>query len=115
MDREFRKDMASHARETLQFGRNVNNAMLRMGLYIFDHNYFKPYRVADREKRHLKHAQVAGLNQGYLEGIVSGFFTSRCFWRKDHPMEESVKKTLNREWMTPLKKRDEVVRKYMAV
>ena len=115
MDREFRKDMASHARETLQFGRNVNNAMLRMGLYIFDHNYFKPYRVADKEKRHLKHAQVAGLNQVYLEGIVSDFFTSRYFWRKDHPMEKSVIKTLNRGWVTPLKKKDEVVRKHMAV
>jgi hypothetical protein len=114
MDREFRKDMAAHARETLQYGRNVNNAMLRIGLYIFDHNYFKPYRVADREKRHLKHAQVAGLNQDYLDGMVSGFFTSRSFWRKDHPMEKSVKKTLNREWITPLKKKDEVVRKHMA-
>jgi hypothetical protein len=115
MDREFRKDMASHARETVQFGRNVNNAMLRMGLYIFDHNYFKPYRVADSEKRHMRHAQVAGLNQDYLDGMVSGFFTSRYFWRKDHPMERVHRRTLNREWVTPMKKGAEVVRKHLLV
>ncbi len=39
MDREFRKDMASHARESVQFCRNVNEGMLRMSLYMFDHNW----------------------------------------------------------------------------
>ena len=86
-----------------------------MGLYIFDHNYFKPYRVADSEKRHMRHAQVAGLNRDYLNGMVSGFFTSRNFWRKDHPMERVHRKTLNREWVTPMKKGAEVVRKHLLV
>ncbi len=114
MDREFRKDMASHARETMQFSRNVNEGMLRMSLYLFDHNFFKPYRVAHKEKRHLRHAEVAGLDRDYLEDVVSGFFTQRYFWRKDHPMEKSAVKTLNRGWVTPLKKNKELVRKHLT-
>ena len=114
MDREFRKDMASHARETVQFSRNVNEAMIRMSLYVFDHNYFKPFRVAHKVKRHLRHAEVAGLDRDVLEGMISGFFTQRYFWKRDHPMEKSALKTLNREWKTPLKKHEEVVRKHLA-
>ena len=67
MDREFRKDMASHARETIQFSRNVNEGMLRMSLYMFDHNFFKSYRMAHKEKRHLRHAEVTRLDRDYLE------------------------------------------------
>jgi transposase-like protein len=114
MDREFRKDMACHARETLQFSRNVNEAMLRMSLYVFDHNFFKPFRVADREKKHLRHAEVAGLKREYLDEVTSGFFYLRYFWRKHHPMEKAVVRTLHREWETPLKKMGEVVRKHLA-
>ena len=115
MDREFRKDMASHARESVQFSRNVNEAMNRMSLYLFDHNYFKPFRVAHKVKRQLRHVEVAGLDREYLEGMISGFFESRYFWKKNHPMEVSARKTLNREWVTPLKKNDELVRKHWAV
>lgn len=114
MDREFRKDMASHTRESVQFSRNVNEAMLRMSLYLFDHNYIKPYRVAQREKRRLRHGEVAGLDRGSLDQMISGFFKSRYFWKKDHPLEGPARKTLNREWVTPLKRMPEVVRKHLT-
>ena len=114
MDREFRKDMAAHARETVQFNRNVNDGMLRMSLYLFSHNYLKPYRVAHKVKRHLRHAEVAGLDRKSLDQLVSGFFTERYFPKKDHPLEKTARKTLNREWETPLKKNDEILRKHLA-
>ena len=114
MDREFRKDMAAHARESVQFNRNVNEAMLRMSLYLFDHNYIKPYRIARKEKRRLRHGEVAGLDRGYMDRMITGFFKSRYFWKKDHPMENPARKTLNREWVTPLKRMPEVVRKHLA-
>jgi hypothetical protein len=114
MDREFRKDMASHTRESVQFSRNVNEAMLRMSLYLFDHNYIKPYRVAQREKRGMRHGEVAGLDRGSLDRMISGFFKLRYFWKKDHPLEGPARKTLNREWVTPLKRMPEVVRKHLT-
>ena len=43
--------MACHARETVQVPRNVSNLMLRLNLYLFDHNVRKPYRINDPAKR----------------------------------------------------------------
>ena len=74
----------------------------------------KPYRVAHKEKRHLKHAEVAGMDRQSLDQLVSGFFTERYFPKMDHPMERAARKTLNREWVTPLKKNDELLRKHLA-
>ena len=103
IDREFRKDMASNARESVQFSRNVTEAMMRMSLYLFDHNYLKPYRVADREKKLYRHAQVAGLDRKILDDSVSGFFTKRSFWRMADPFDGPGKRTLERGWVTPLR------------
>ena len=104
IDREFRKDMASHARESLQFSRNVNEAMLRMSLYLFDHNYLKPFRVADQVKKRFRHAQIAGLDRMVLEKSISGFFSERCFWRMECPLRGPGKRSLERGWITPLRK-----------
>jgi len=45
MDREFRKDLAEHRRETVCFARNTNCSMERMVVYLFYHNYVKPFRI----------------------------------------------------------------------
>jgi transposase-like protein len=114
IDREIRKDMASQARETVQFPRNVSNAMLRMSLYLFDHNVRKPYRINDVEKRKLKHAQVAGLDERILETLLEGFFTHRCFKPGGLRQSLSAQMTLGREWITPLKRRPEKLWNYLA-
>ena len=114
IDREFRKDMASHARESLQFSRNVNEAMLRMSLYLFDHNYLKPFRVADSEKKRFRHAQIAGLDRKVLEDSISGFFSSRHFWRMECSLEGPGKRSLERGWKTPLKTGAEKTWKHLA-
>lgn len=114
IDREFRKDMASHARESLQFSRNVNEAMLRMSLYLFDHNYLKPFRVADRDKKKYRHAQIAGLDRKVLDVSISGFFTERCFWGMKCPMEGPGRRSLERGWTTPLRKGSEQTWKHLV-
>ena len=114
IDREIRKDMASQSRETVQFPRNVSNAMLRMNLYLYDHNVRKPYRVADREKKRVRHAQVAGLGKSDLEALAEGFFRKRVFRSKDLELSPSARMTLDRRWVTPLKEGEEKVWKYMA-
>ena len=115
IDREIRKDMASQARETVQFPRNAANAMLRMNLYLFDHNHFKPYRIIRRvEGDHQSHAEAAGLERQALERILEGFFSSRYFKPKGLALSESARRTLSRDWEAPLKRRKEVNRRYPA-
>ncbi len=115
MDREIRKDMAAHARESVQFNRNVSEGMLRMSLYFFDHNYFKPYRVAKAVEKKLRHAEAAGLKRPLLDRITQDFWTKRYFWRGREKIDESALKTLNRLWETPMKRRPEMVCRHLAV
>jgi hypothetical protein len=114
IDREIRKDMASQTRETVQFPRNVSNAMLRMNLYLFDHNVRKPYRINDREKRKTRHVQMAGLERETLEVLTEGFFSQRIFKPKGLELSDSAWMTIHRRWMTPLKVRPEKLWKYLA-
>ena len=114
IDREIRKDMASQSRETVQFPRNVSNAMLRMNLYLFDHNVRKPYRINDPVKREWRHAQVAGLGRGTLGYLMAGFFTDREFKSSRLELTKSARMTLGREWVTPLKRKPEKLWKYLA-
>jgi hypothetical protein len=44
LDRELRKDLHEHVRETACFGRNVNAQMERLCLYLYYHNYCKAHR-----------------------------------------------------------------------
>ena len=113
-DREIRKDMASQARETVQFPRNVCNAMLRMNLYMFDHNIRKPYRIRNRHRSHLRHAMVAGLDEARLRGLVTGYFVDRVFRPIGVQLSESADRTAHRRWQTPLKVNPEKRWKYLA-
>jgi hypothetical protein len=113
-DREIRKDMASFARETVQFPRNVCNAMLRLSLYIFDHNVRKPFRIGDRRLRNLSHAEVAGADRSLVSRLMEGFFEKRVFRPPTVVLSKSQRMTLNREWVTPLKKKPEVLQQYMS-
>ena len=114
IDREIRKDMACQVRETVQFPRNVSNAMLRMNLYLFDHNVFKPYRIRKDEVSRQSHAEAAGLEGQDLKVIADGFFSRRFFRPKGLELSEPARKTLLRGWKTPLKEKEEVKRRYLA-
>jgi hypothetical protein len=114
IDREIRKDIAGQARETVQFPRNVSNAMLKMNLYFFDHNVRKPYRINDREKSRLRHVQVAGMDRNELDDMLTGFLTRRVFKPVDLVLSESARMSLMKEWKTPLRKEKEVLWKHLA-
>jgi hypothetical protein len=113
-DREIRKDMASHARESVQFPRNVCNAMLRMQLYMFDHNVRKPYRINDPQLRLLRHARIAGADLDYLRNLVWGFFERRVFQPLDLCLSESARVTLKRGWITPMRENPEQIWKHLT-
>jgi len=79
-DRELRKDNADHVRETVRFSRNVNNALERIAVYQLYHNFFKPFRVADKELKHFTHAEMAGIPREWMQQSLEGLFTMRKFF-----------------------------------
>ncbi|HET7838535.1 MAG TPA: hypothetical protein VFL04_02160, partial [Rectinemataceae bacterium] len=57
LDRELRKDLREHVRETVCFGRNVNRQMERLSVYLWWHNFIKPHRAREGPR---SHAEAAG-------------------------------------------------------
>jgi transposase-like protein len=64
LDREIRKDLHEHTRETVCFGRNVNRQMERLVLYLYWHNFRKRHRARGDPK---SHAEVAGYDKVLAE------------------------------------------------
>jgi len=79
-DRELRKDNADHVRETVRFSRNVNNALERFAVYLLYHNFFKPQRIAHKEKKRYTHAEAAGFDREQLRSGLKNIFTMRKFF-----------------------------------
>ena len=59
IDREIRKDLAEHHRESVCFARNAGHSTARMWVYLVWHNIEKPYRISPRSGR--AHAEVSGV------------------------------------------------------
>jgi hypothetical protein len=107
MDREFRKDMANHVRESVKFARNVNNAMERMVIYTFEHNYMKEFKIDGYNKKGYSHYQKAGGDRRLEVELLQGFFNKRYFKRNKRDFDKSSYKTIRGLWETPLEKRSE--------
>jgi hypothetical protein len=67
IEREIRKDLASHHRETVCFNRNVAQGMMRLSLYLIGHNYLKPFRIREQSKTSIPRMRrrLGSLNPGY--------------------------------------------------
>lgn len=104
LDRQLRKDMAEHVRETVCFGRNVNCALDRLTIYLVYHNLKKPFRESRGDLR--SHAEVAGVDGQRVSGLSYGMFTRRAFFSKVLP-EGRYRKMWLREYQTPLKNNPE--------
>jgi len=75
LDRELRKDVAAHARESTCIGRNVANGLSRLAVYMAWHNYWKPFRVRPKEEGEERpHAEQAG-----IDPLASIAQKGRCF------------------------------------
>lgn len=98
LDREIRKDLHEHVRETVCFGRNVNAQMERFTLYLFYHNYLKPHRSAGPR---LSHAAVAGYDAEEIGKELKGIWESRA-WYSHTDLTESGEETWLRLRKTPL-------------
>lgn len=114
IERELRKDMAAHHRETVCFNRNVANGMLRLGLYFMQHNYSKPFRIgAEQDKAAGTHAEAAGIGSEIVARYVE-YLTGGIRWfLSNSSLSETMKKTWMKNWKTPGKQGPERVAKYV--
>ena len=83
IDRELRKDVAAHARESTCIGRNVANGLSRLAVYMAWHNYWKPYRVRTKEpEKRCPHAEYAGVDPSENMAAKERCFKERAFLTK---------------------------------
>ena len=78
-DRQMRKNMAEHVRETVRQGREVNCQMERMALFIVMHNFLTPHRIPDTARIGgcATHAGMAGIASEELRRRVHRMTTHR--------------------------------------
>jgi hypothetical protein len=83
LDRQIRKDLAEHGRETVRFARRLESSLERMAIHLTHHNYFKAFRIRcdDLEKTH---GEAAGLDRETLRRERALMFRDRAFgWREN--------------------------------
>jgi hypothetical protein len=110
LDREFRKDLHEHVRETVCFGRNVNRQMERLTLYLWWHNYRKPHRARGDPR---SHAEVAGYDSGRIRQGIRSIWKSRA-WLSLIELTESMQNSWLRRWPTPLRKDWDYVPRFVS-
>jgi hypothetical protein len=99
LDRELRKDLHEHVRETVCFGRNVNRQMERLALYQWWHNYRKPHRARGDPR---SHAEVAGYDSGRIKEGLGSIWKNRA-WLSLTELTEPMWDSWLRNRPTPLK------------
>ncbi len=107
IDRQIRKDLAEYVRETVQFGRNMNNSMDRFNCYCFWHNYLKPYRINRKKRKYEYHSLAAGFALDQIKDTVQDVFYG--IRKKDEDFIEYLtdyqKAHWNRDLVNPLNRK----------
>jgi len=100
LDRELRKDLHEHVRETVCFGRNVNRQMERLTFYLFWHNYRKPHRTRSEAR---SHAEIAGHDPEWVRKGLKSIWKQRA-WLSLTDLTETMRDSWLRARPSPLRK-----------
>jgi hypothetical protein len=111
LDRQIRKNLACHVRETVQFSRNVNDSVNRFWIFLLHHNYFKEYRIGQKDKKELTHAEVAGVSKDKIVKLRNRVFNDRAFFGLIR-ITGYLKQHWMRGFVNPLKNSVEYLPKY---
>ena len=83
VDRQFRKDLVNHVRETIQFARCPAAMMNRMTIYQGYHNYLMPRRVAQQRKGNwVTRGEVLGVDPKRVWATIMSLWGKRIFLHK---------------------------------
>jgi len=110
LDRELRKDLHEHVRESTCFGRNVNAQMERLTLYLYYHNYCKRHRTW---LPGTTHAQEAGYSLSVFSVEATALWERRA-WFTHTELSDSGRETWLRLRKTPLKDHPDYLPKHVA-
>jgi hypothetical protein len=77
LDREIRKDLAEHHRETVCFARSALMSTARMWIYLVWHNVDKAYRISPEVS--ISHAEAAGIPGETVHRARRSLLTRRAF------------------------------------
>jgi transposase-like protein len=102
LDRELRKDLAEHVRETVRYARNVNHSMERLWIYLLDHNLAKRFRINDPVALQRTHASEAGASAADIRWATTQLTTRRRFHSFEQ-LEPAAERLWRRAYDTPLK------------
>ncbi len=101
IDRQIRKDISDHVRETVKFAKSPAAMMIRFILYRHYHNCMIPWRVKEaRKKKDTTHAEKAGITRKKLRKAVSKYWLKRAFLSRVN-LGAAEKKTWLCEWRNP--------------
>ncbi|MGB9686678.1 MAG: hypothetical protein ACPLYX_09300 [Rectinema subterraneum] len=113
IDRELRKDLAHHHRETVCFNRNVANGMMRLSLYLLAHNYLKPFRIrAPQGSRPCSHAEAAGIPASWVRLFAHSLTGGMRMFLSRLRLSATLKRTWEKGWKTPGNEKAAYVPKY---
>ncbi|MFW6233755.1 MAG: transposase [Spirochaetota bacterium] len=93
LDREIRKDLAEHHRETVCFARNAAHSVARMWVYLVWHNTEKPYRICPRFAG--THAEVAHATSTDVRRVRARLYRRRQFLSHCTALSEAQR----RDWL----------------
>ncbi len=110
LDRELRKDLHEHVRETVCFGRNVNAQMERLSLYLYYHNFCKAHRSRGAFQ---SNALLAGYDPRFIAVERIKLWEWRA-WHTKIDLTMSDEETWMRLRRTPLKNGKDYLPKHVA-
>ena len=103
-DRQSRKDLSDHVRETVQFARHPSCMMCRFAVYRHHHNLLKPFRIKPHNENSLEpywtHAEAAGIPGSVIKALIEKMEGKRFFLHK-LDMDGEERKTWLQEWTNP--------------
>jgi len=114
IDREIRKGVANHHRETVQWAKDMSEMMNRLLIYLVYHNLKMPNRVRKEDSDRRVHAEVAGVSKESIDGEWRDVFKARRFL-SHHSIPEFWREIWFGLLRTPLDLRGGYRPKYLAV
>jgi hypothetical protein len=116
LDRELRKDLAEHVRESTRFARAAHTSMERLSVYLVHHNTEKPFRINQPTGSVDTHASQAGVPAAAVRAVKDRgggwYYRSRAFFSRLRPHGTFLRIWL-RMYRTPLRSRPAYLPQYM--
>jgi transposase-like protein len=98
VDRQFRKDLVNHVRETVQFSRCPAAMMMRLTIYQGYHNYLMPRRVRQQRRGNWQtRAEALGVERKQIWATIRSLWGKRLFYHKT-PLWQEEQRTWLMLW-----------------